>query len=232
MKTSEKQNKFANFTQQKTNFDRNRPDPYQDLNEERIITTYKPRDKIYYFDNSAISLSYGQYNVEKCLFVLSAIILITAFLIYNYYTFFNNVIYVVLVSGGILDVIAIFMYLYFLAKLKSEQIFNRIPMGAMNMSDILISLNFIVKIVLLIMILCNYSIFGITAIILFILKFLAEFYFTLISVKFLMLCPCSVYIQEASEKLWTNIKYYLFCCEVEEPENPDYTKIEDVESIY
>ena len=203
-----------------------------DLNEERIISSYKPKEKVYFYDNSLISLSYGQYNVEKCLVVLFILIVYTAILIYDYYPLLSNFSFILLVSSGSVDIIISFLYLYFLLKLKSDQIFNKIPNAAVNSSDILIIANLVAKILTLVMIIVDYSILGLTAIILFVMKFLIEFYFNVISVKLFMFCPCTLYIQEKTEKVWNWIKYYVFCCEIEEPENPDYTKIEDLESFY
>jgi hypothetical protein len=140
--------------------------------------------------------------------------------------------YILILSGGALDIIISLLYLYFLIKLKSEQIFNKIPNAIINSSDVLILLNFIVKIVTITMIFVDISLLGITAIILFTFKFMIEFYFAVISVKLFMFCPCTLYVQEQSEKAWLWIKYYIFCCEVDEPENPDYTKLEDLESFY
>jgi hypothetical protein len=235
MKTSEKQSKFQNFMQQRqANMDRGNPDFPADLNEERIKSVYRPKERVYYYDNSQISLSYGQYNIEKCLIVLSVLILTSGLLIYNYFFSFSNISFVIFISTSSVDIIVAFIYLYFLIKLKSDENFNRIPIGAVNGSDVIIMLNFVMKLVLFIMVSSEYGTLGILAIILMSIKFLMDFYFTIISVKLLMFCPCTIWIQEATEKIWTTLKYYIFCCDQEaaEPENTDYTKIEDIESFY
>src|SRR5947208_3057401 len=103
MKTSEKQTRFVTFAnQRKANTDRNRQEDFpQDLNEERIISSYKPKEKVYYFDNSAISLSYGQYNVEKCLVVLGILIAFSALFIYNYYDSFSSAIFIIFLTSAV-----------------------------------------------------------------------------------------------------------------------------------
>lgn len=237
MKTSDHSNRYEKFAKHR-NLAQGRqrvediPEFNQDLNEERIITTYHPKERNYYYDNSSISMSYGQYNVEKCLVVLFVLLVSSAILIYNYYFTLRLVSSILVISGAALDFIISCLYLHFLLKLKSEEIFNKIPTTLINSSDILIGISLAVKIASYIMIWVDYSLLGWSAVLLFSFKFLLEFYFAVISIKLLIFCPCTIYIQEQSEKLWNWIKYYVFCCEVEETENPDYTKLEDLESFY
>jgi len=61
---------------------------------------------------------------------------------------------------------------------------------------------------------------------------LLDTYFIVISLKLFMLSPCMIGIQEFLQRLWNNVKYYVLCCEVEEPDQPDYTKLEELESFY
>jgi hypothetical protein len=236
MKTSNQGNKYAKFLHLRLNSGLNKPEESQvfnqEINEERIISEYRPKDRVYYYDNSSISMSYGQYNVEKCLVVLFILIVYSSLLLYSYYISLDNMSFILLISGAVFDVIISFMYLYILVKLKSDEIFNKIPLKVINSTDILIMINFFLKIVTIILIFVNYYNIGLSAILLFSTKFLFEFYFAVISIKLLIFCPCTVYIQEHSEKLWNWAKYYIFCCEVEETENPDYTKLEDLESFY
>jgi hypothetical protein len=237
MRTSDQGNRYEKFfnprNEHKTKKGVDEFDDFnQDLNEERIMSTYRPKEKTFYYDNAHISMSYGQYNLEKCLLVLLIIIIYSACLVYEYFNFFPRVDYYLILVGGGLDVITSFSYLYFLLKLKSQQIFNKIPSVMSNASDVLILINFFVKVVTIVKISVDFYIFAWTGVILFSLKFLFELYFSIISVKLFMFCPCTMYFQEQSEKTWIWIKYYIFCCEVEESGNPDYTKIEDLESFY
>jgi len=236
MKTSDHSPKFERYQHKNNLPDQHRLEDMQefnqDPNEERIVATYKRKDRIFFYDNSSISMSYGQYNVEKCLVILFILVVYSALIIYSYCTLMDSLNFYLLVSSGILDLFISFSYLYFLVKLKSDQIFNRIPISIINVSDILILINFALKIVTMILLSVNYSILGLSAFICFIMKFLIELYFAMISVKLLMFCPCTLYVQEQTEILWNWMKYYVFCCEVEEQENPDYTKLEDLESQY
>ena len=65
MKAADQNSKYVQYGQNRNTPTRNEEfqDLQQDLNEERIISSYKPKDKVFYYDNSAISMSYGQYNV-------------------------------------------------------------------------------------------------------------------------------------------------------------------------
>jgi len=237
MKTTDIGNKYGNFTQNRKDLiNKNRFEDLegfnQDLNEERIVSIYKPKERIFYYDNSQISMSFGQYNLEKCLIVQFILIILTACLLYEYSTNLDYLNCVLIFLGGGLDVIASIFYIYFLYKLKSNDIFNKLPNFAINLTDIMILINLFIKIFTIVMIYVDYSTLGVSALILFTLKFFIEFYFSVISVKLFMFCPCTLVLQEQTEKMWNWIKYYIFCCDVEEPENPDYTKIEDLESFY
>jgi hypothetical protein len=204
------------------------------INEERIQPIYKSDKKSFYFDNYDISSSYGQANIEKCLFVIFLIVLYSALLIYCYYLdIHETIMYFFIFTTGV-DICISFFYIYFLIKLKSGQIFNHVPLTALDCSDILILINFLVKTFLFVFFCLHYFIIGLLGIALFSLKFLIDIYFILISVKFLMMCACSLYVQEKLNVIWVNVKYYVCCCEVEsvEPENADYTKLEDIESFY
>jgi hypothetical protein len=204
------------------------------INEERIQPIYKSDKKDFYFDNYDISSSYGQANIEKCLFVIFLVVLYNAFLIFCYYLdIHETVMYFFIFTTGV-DVCVSFFYIYFLIKLKSGQIFNQVPLTALDCSDIMILINFLVKTFLFVFFCLHYFIIGLIGVLLFTVKFLIDVYFILISVKFLMMCPCSLYIQEKLNVLWAGVKYYICCCDVDQPEgeNADYTKLEDIESFY
>lgn len=203
----------------------------ENLNEERIVYT-KPKHKNFYYDNSSISMSYGQYNVEKCLVVLLILLVYSSFLIYNYSLMVNTLNCILLFSGVGLDLIISVLYLYFLIKLKGDEMFNTVPMSLINSSDVLVVIDLVIKVATMIMIAVDYSVIGNLATGLFIFKFLIEFYFAVISIKLLIFCPCTNYIQEQTEKVWNWVKSHIFCLEVDEHESLDYTKMEDLESFY
>jgi hypothetical protein len=217
------------------NYEQNKQDDFFNyINDERIQPIYRTEKKTYYFDNYDISSSYGQANIEKCLIVIFVIILYSALLIYTYYLDIHQTIMYFFVATAGLDVCISLFYIYFIIKLKSGQIFNHVPLNALDCSDVLIILNFLVKSFLFVFFCLHYFVIGLVGVLLFTIKYLIDIYFILISVKFLMLCPCSLYVQETLNKLWANIKYYVFCCDAEqrEPENADYTKLEEIESFY
>lgn len=234
MKTSENENKFSNFTQHRIEILRKeRIDDApinESLNAERIITTYKNTKKIYY-DNSAISMSFGQYNLEKCLFILLFLIIYSTYIAYSYLDILDKTNLTFLIAGGVIDLIVSLIYLYLLVKLRSDTIFNEIPIGIMNISDYIIILNCFVKMITLIMAVVSYNLIGLLGIIIFSIKFLFDSYFVVVSVKLFMFCPCSLYVQEQTERIWNGIIYYIFCCEYERKENTEYTRLEDLESF-
>jgi hypothetical protein len=234
--------KYSNFTNYQ-NFAQQRQDAMEigkidsvenPLNEERIVSTYHKDNKKFYYDNSSISMSYGQYNIEKCLFVLLFLITYSTCLGYYYYESFDYLTFVFLIIGGSIDVLISFMYLILLIKLRSDTIFNKIPTKLMSFTDLIILANFIVKISQFILVTLIFNQFDVLGIVLIIVKLLFEIYFTVISVKLFMFCPCSVYVQEQTQKLWNGIKYYIFCCEIQDmnnQENPEYTKLDDLDSF-
>lgn len=230
MKTTEYGNKPPNYAAPR-NKNQNLLENWTDPNEERIISPYQPKEKIYYYDNSTICMSYGQYNMERCLVVQFILIVYSAFLSYDYYLQINNLTFILLISTGGVDIIVTLLYIYFLNKLKSEKIFNRIPMFLSNLTDVVIMMNFVAKSILFVILCLQYFTIGLVAISLFAFKYLIEFYFAAISIKFLMFCPCSRFIQEQSEKLWAWIKLNVFCCDSELEKENDYSKIEDIESF-
>jgi hypothetical protein len=236
MKSQDPRVKHVDFAAQRTFSMENRQDGvFNYINDDRIISTHKHKNKkIYYFDNYEISLSYGQANIEKCLIVILMCLTFSATLIYKYFFDLHETILYIFIGSCFVDLIVTLFYLYFLFKLKAAQIFNNVPIGALDFNDLLILVNFITKIILFIFFCLHYTYIGLTGIALFTFKLLLDIYYTLISVKFLMLCPCSIYVQEITNKIWLNIKYYVCCCDVEqiEPDNHEYTKIEEIESFY
>jgi hypothetical protein len=236
MKSQDPRVKQVDFAAQRNYSIDNRQDGvFNYMNDDRIISTHKPKkQKIYYFDNYEISLSYGQANIEKCLIVILLCLTLSASLVYKYFFDLHTTILYIFIGSCFIDFIVTCLYLYFLFRLKSEQIFNQVPIGALDFSDLLILVNFIIKTTLFVFFCLHYTYIGLTGIALFTFKLILDIYYTLISVKFLMLCPCSIYVQEVTNKIWLNIKYYVCCCDVEqiEPENHEYTKIEEIESFY
>ena len=233
MKTSDVENKFSNNPQRNEIIQKERIDDApvnESLNAERIISDYKKTNKIYY-DNSAISMSFGQHNIEKCLFVLLFIIIFSACVAYNYYTIIDTPFLISIITGCGVDLVVSIIYLYILLKLRSDNIFNKIPVSLITISDRIILANTVVKTIIFIMSIANYSLIWFSGFLLFFLKYVLEIYLALISVKLFMFCPCSIYVQEQTEKIWNGIKYYLFCCEIEQQENFNYSRLEELDSF-
>jgi hypothetical protein len=236
MKSQDQRIKHVDFAAQRAySIDNKQDGVFNYMHDDRIVSTHKPkRDKVYYFDNYEISLTYGQANIEKCLIVILICLSLSASLVYKYYLDLHETILYIFIGSCCLDFIITCFYLYFLFKLKSAQIFNQVPIVALDFNDLIILVNFFTKLTLFVFFFLHYTYIGFTGIALFTTKLLLDIYYTLISVKFLMLCPCSIYVQEITNKIWLNVKYYVCCCDVEqiEPDHHEYTKIEEIESFY
>ena len=202
------------------------------LNQERIISRYKRKEILFYYDNSLISQSYGQYNIEKCLIVIISIILYASVLGYVYIDIFSAIKFYLFAFTSGFDFLISLYYIYLIFNLKKEEIFQQISLNIFSIIDLLIFFNYLGKFIFITIILLDNSFYFFWCLFFFICKFLLDTYYVIISLKIFMLSPCMVSVQEFFEKLWINIKYYILCCEVEEPDHPDYTKLEELESFY
>ena len=125
MKSQDPKNKIADFAQQRNyNQESYRQDGlFNYMNEERIPTSVKIKQpKTYYYDNYEISLSYGQSNIEKCLFVILVCIFFSVLLIYKYFLDLHTTILYIFISSCFVDIIITLFYVYFLIKLRRTQI--------------------------------------------------------------------------------------------------------------
>jgi len=202
------------------------------INQESLFAKKKTNMKKFYYDNSVISQSYGQSNIEKCAIVITSTFFYTSILGYVYYEIFSNTKFYILTISIILD---FFISLYFVClsfSLKNEQLFQKVSVNSYSLIDILIFLNYLNKSILILFIFSDNSFYYLWCLIFFFIKFIFDTYFIMISLKFFMLSTCMIGIQEFFLRLWLNIKYYILCCEVEEPDHPDYTKMEELESFY
>jgi len=116
--------------------------------------------------------------------------------------------------------------------LKNECIFQKVSINSFSAIDLLIFFNFLNKLALIVLIFLDNGFYYVWCLVFFSCKFILDTYFIMIWLKLFMLSPCMIAIQEFFERLWNNIKYYILCCEVEEPDLPDYTKLEELESFY
>ena len=196
-----------------------------------INKSQKEKNLFFYYDNSNICQYYGQSNIEKCIFLLFFLVTYTSTIIYYYSNFMNKFIFYFIIISLTADLISFIIYCYILYKLKSDEMFEKIPCLIIKLNDFLIIFNFILKSLIL-------SILSVTMnkwipFLLFASKYILEVYFILNSIKNFMFCPIIHSFQENLEKLIFYFKYYILCFDFEQDQIlEEYTKIEDIESFY
>ena len=196
-----------------------------------INKSVKEKNIFFYYDNSNICQYYGQSNIEKCIFLLFFLITYTSTVLYYYSNFMKQFLFFFSVISLTIDFISFIIYCYFLHKLKSDEMFEKIPCLLIKLNDCLIIFNFIFKTLIL-------SIISVTLhqwipFLLFASKYILEVYFILNSIKIFMFCPIIRTFQENLEKVIFYFKYYILCFDIEQEQiSEEYTKIEDIESFY
>lgn len=200
----------------------------QDENDYRVNPQ---KERSFFFNNSNICQYYGQSNIEKCIFILFFIITFTSTLLYHFFSLMNTFLFYAITTTLIADAISLVLYSFFLYRLRSENMFDNIPAQAIRMNDFLIVFNSIGKSLVLVLVTLNFL--GWVPFAFFAGKYLIEVYFMMIAVKLFMFCPGARFVQEQSEKFWNFVRFYIFCCEVEqEQEYNEYTRLEEIESFY
>jgi len=193
---------------------------------------FKRKEIKFYYDNSIISESYGQSNVEKCLFILTCLILFSFVLGYIYIEIFSTLKFYILSITILLDLLVNVYYIYLYISLKNEQIFQKVSMTNYTGMDILIFLNYLNKVVFSLLIFWDNAFHYLWCIFFFSMKFIFDTYFIMVSLKLFMLSPCMIKIQEFFQRLWINVKLYILNCDAIEPDVPDYARLEELESYY
>ncbi len=185
----------------------------------------------FYYDNLNICQYYGQSNIEKCIFLLVFLLTYTTTILYYYSFLIKTIIFYFILLTLIVDFISFIIYGYFLYKLKSDEIFEKIPNVIIKLNDILIIFNYISK--SLILVISSVTLTHWNLLLLLIAKYILEIYFIFNSIKIFMFCPATRTFQENFEKIIFYLKYYILCFELEQDQiSEEYTRIEDIESFY
>ena len=173
-------------------------------------------------------------NIEYSLFILALQILLTALIVYIYLESLKSLLILLFIITGTFDIVILTFYIYFVIKFKKEEIFTSLPKTCFSVSDVLNIINLIMKTInfLLLFVLSKEIVFMFA--LSFILKFVIDIYFCFVTIKIYMFCPCGMWCSEYLNRMWNGVKYYLFCCEVEDNNSIDmeYSKMEDMESFY
>lgn len=201
------------------------------LDHELKLSKHKRNQKKFYYDNSIISESYGESNIEKCLITILSIFLNSIILGWIYFEIFSNLKFYILAISVFIDFLISSHFIYLYYSLKNDSVFQKVS-NSFSAIDLLIFFNYLNKSALCVLIFFDSSFYFVWCLVFFSCKILLDTYFIMISLKLFMLSPCMIGIQEFFQRLWNNVKYYILCCEVEEPDQPDYTKLEELESFY
>jgi hypothetical protein len=190
-------------------------------------------DKAKYFNNASVSDKHGQENIESSLVILAIQILFTALLVYIYFNNLGPLIVLLFIITGIFDIIVLTFYIYFVIKFKKEEIFTSLPKTCFSVSDVFNIANMLLKSInyVFIFIFSDEVEFWFT--LNFTIKYFIDLYFFLTSIKIYMFCPCGIWLNDVLCGIWNWIKYYIFCCEIEETNSDmEYSRMEDMESFY
>ena len=201
-----------------------------DSSDDRINQLMK--EKSDYFNNSNLCQSYGQSNIEKCLIFLFFLIVFSCLILYHYSNHFGSVLFSIICGTIFLNLFSFITYSFFLYKLQSESMFDRIPTTVAFLNDLIISFNLILETAVLILVSFTSTVDWL-CFSLFLAKFLIEIYFVIVSIKVFMFCPWSRSIQNITGRFWNSLRI-LFCCCENEPEIDlsKYHKLDEYESFY
>ena len=181
------------------------------------------------FDNFTLCQKYGQSNIEKAIFLIIAISLISGLILY-YNLKIKKTIYIkMLCIASIIDLLLLLFYCFLRIKFSSDQWFNSFPVQLFSCIDYILLLNFALKIAIFIL-----SFFYLKTLLLLLLssfKFLLELYFVMNCVKIIIFCPGYKTFQEYFECAIGGIKYILSCCE-NEHDGKDYIKVPEDTTNY
>ena len=190
-------------------------------------------DKIKYYNNSMISDRHGQENIEYSLFIISIQILFTALIAYIFFLALDQLVILLFVIIGIFDVSVLTFYIYFVIKFKKEEIFTSLPKGCLSITDVLNVSSMILKSVNFVLVFVLSDEIDFWFVFSFSLKYLVDIYFCFISLRIYMFCSCGMWCSDFLYKAWLWMKFYIFCCEVDETSSDmEYSRMEDMESYY
>ncbi len=178
------------------------------------------------FDNFKLCQRYGQSNIEKALFLLISILLITGLILYYNIKIMKPYLTKIIYASSTVDLLLLIFFIFLRYKFNFEEWFNSFPVRFYSYIDYIILLNSILKIVIFILsFLCQKSLGSLG---LFLCKFLLELYLLVSCVKILIFCPGYKAFDEFFEKAIGWIKYLLVCCESEhEQDVGDYKRLYD-----
>ena len=212
----------------KTNYIQNNPNsPNQQAvveNDNSDSISQRDTENSDIFDNFSLCQKFGQSNIEKGIFLLIIITLVSGVILHYNLKILKSVYIKLLSISSIIDLLLLLVYCFLRIKFSAEQWFNPFPILLFNYSDYVIILNFGLKIAIFVL-----SFFYTKSLLLLLLsafKFLLELYFFLSCVKFLVFCPGYKTFQECCDCIIGMIKKSFNCCE-NEHEGNEYRRIDE-----
>jgi hypothetical protein len=178
------------------------------------------------FDNFKLCQRYGQANIEKAIFLLISILLITGLALYYNIKIIKPYLIKIIYASSIVDLLLLIIYTVLRLKFNNEEWLNSFPIRFYSYIDYIILLNSILKIVIFVLSFLYQKSLGSLG--LFLCKFLLELYLLVSCVKILIFCPGYKALEEFFERAVGWIKYLLICCESEhEQDVGDYKRLYD-----
>ena len=174
-------------------------------------------------DNYTMCQKYGQSGIEKAIFLLISIILISGLILYYNLKIIKSLFIKLLCIAAIIDLLLLLFYCYLRIKLSSDEWFNSFPIQLDNYMEYAIIINFLLKLATFIVSFFYKKTYG--SLILICFKFLLDFYFLMSCVKRLGFCPKFKTFEECIERAIGSIKNLLICCNEHETEGNEYKKI-------
>jgi len=176
--------------------------------EKNDIANQKNDENADIFDNFSLCQKYGQANIEKAILLLILIISITGFILYYYWKLLKLYYIKILLVAVSIDIILLFFYCYLRLKFNSNDWVNSFPTEFYNFIDYIITINFILKVVALVIFFFHKISLG--SIFIFSFKFLLELYLLISCAKFMIFCPGYKSCEGFFEYCLGNIRYLCF----------------------
>ncbi len=179
--------------------------------ENNDIANQKNDENADIFDNFSLCQKYGQANIEKAILLLILIISITGFILYYYWKLLKLYYIKILLVAVSIDIILLFFYCYLRLKFNSNDWVNSFPTEFYNFIDYIITINFILKVLALVIFFFHKISLG--SIFIFSFKFLLELYLLISCTKYMIFCPGYKSFSGCFEIGVGLIKNMLNCCE-------------------
>jgi len=177
-----------------------------------MIGRYKKKEIDFYYDNALISYSYGEFNIEKCIIIITIILILSITFLFIYFPIFSLMKTFLMLLTISLDTIILTFYSYVIYNLKKNEIFQRVSLRSYQIIEIVIFINYLTKLILGFATFFDNKFYIFWCLFFLIIKMILDTYFSILSLKIFMHSNCMINAREFFERLATTIKYYILCC--------------------